>query len=245
MNNNIIITSMEVMTKSMQANADAFHVNVIYNSIYLRAFQHAIKEITMEKNRTISDLYDRWLNLIDKEVNRELKSESFVSLLSRFINSSLDLRSALRRAGYPAQYFDWLFDSYIRSLMVFASVPKEFDLTPFDIEYVKEKTRLLHYHDIATKDDDNNTNNDKGQAKRNKKPVLITYAQINRFYIMDIRADISIIRNLLSNGLDVYLLDWGYPSLEDSSMSVNDYVNYVRVAVEYIKGKTEFEKYHS
>ena len=30
--------------------------------------------------------------------------------------------------------------------------------------------------------------------------------------------------------------------LEDSSMSVNDYVNYVRVAVEYIKGKTEFEK---
>lgn len=241
MNNNIIITSMEVMTKSMQANADAFHVNVIYNSIYLRAFQQAIKEITMEKNRTISDLYDRWLNLIDKEVNRELKSESFVSLLSRFINSSLDLRSALRRAGYPAQYFDWLFDSYIRSLMVFASVPKEFDLTPFDIEYVKEKTRLLHYHDIATKDDDNN-NNDKGQAKRNKKPVLITYAQINRFYIMDIRADISIIRNLLSNGLDVYLLDWGYPSLEDSSMSVNDYVNYVRVAVEYIKGKTDFEK---
>lgn len=62
---------------------------------------------------------------------------------------------------------------------------------------------------------------------------------------MDIRADISIIRNLLSNGLDVYLLDWGYPSLEDSSMSVNDYVNYVRVAVEYIKGKTEFKKYHS
>lgn len=90
MNNNIITTSMEVMTKSMQANADAFHVNVIYNSIYLRAFQQAIKEITMEKDRTISDLYDRWLNLIDKEVNRELKSESFVSLLSRFINSSLD-----------------------------------------------------------------------------------------------------------------------------------------------------------
>jgi polyhydroxyalkanoate synthase len=244
MDNNIITTSMKVITKSMQANADAFHVNVIYNSIYLRAFQQAIKEITMEKDKTISDLYDRRLNLIDKEVNRELKSESFVSLLSRFMNSSLDLRAALRRAGYPAQYFDWLFDSYIRNLMVFASVPKEFDLTPFDIEYVKGKTRLLHYHDITTKDDNNN-NNDRGQEKRNKKPVLITYAQVNRFYIMDIRPDISIVRNLLSQGLDVYLLDWGYPSLNDSSMSVNDYVNYVRDAVEYIKGKTEFEKYHS
>jgi hypothetical protein len=31
MNNNIIIaTSMNLMTKSIQANADAFHVNIIY-----------------------------------------------------------------------------------------------------------------------------------------------------------------------------------------------------------------------
>lgn len=180
MNNDIIATSMNIMTKSMQTNADAFNVNIIYNSIYLRAFQQAIKEIMMERDKTINDLYDRWLNLIDKEVNRELRSDSFSLLLSRFINSSLDLRSALQRADYPVQYFHWLFDSYLRSLMVFASVPKEFDLTPFDVEYVKGKVRLLHYHDIVNK-------NDKGQEKRKKKPVLITYAQINRFYIMDIR----------------------------------------------------------
>lgn len=235
MNNDIIATSMNIMTKSMQTNADAFNVNIIYNSIYLRAFQQAIKEIMMERDKTINDLYDRWLNLIDKEVNRELRSDSFSLLLSRFINSSLDLRSALQRADYPVQYFHWLFDSYLRSLMVFASVPKEFDLTPFDVEYVKGKVRLLHYHDIVNK-------NDKGQEKRKKKPVLITYAQINRFYIMDIRPDISVVRNLLSNGLDVYLLDWGYPSWEDRCISMNDYVDYIRNAVEYIKDKTEFEK---
>ncbi|HEX6027766.1 MAG TPA: alpha/beta fold hydrolase, partial [Nitrososphaeraceae archaeon] len=235
MNNNIIATSMNIMTKSIQTNADAFNVNIIYNSIYLRAFQQAIKEIMMERDKTINDLYDRWLNLIDKEVNRELRSDSFSLLLSRFINSSLDLRSALQRADYPVQYFHWLFDSYLRSLMVFASVPKEFDLTPFDVEYVKGKVRLLHYHDIVNK-------NDKGQEKRKKKPVLITYAQINRFYIMDIRPYISIVRNLLSNGLDVYLLDWGYPSWEDRCISMNDYVDYIRNAVEYIKDKTEFEK---
>jgi polyhydroxyalkanoate synthase len=223
------------MTKSTQANADAFQINIIYNSIYLRVFQQAMKEIMMERDKTINDLYDRWLNLIDKEVNRELRSDSFLSLLSRFINSSLDLRSALQRADYPAQYFHWLFDSYLRILMVFASVPKEFDLTPFDVEYVKGKTRLLHYHNIVNK-------NEKGQEKRKKKPVLITYAQINRFYIMDIRPDISVVRNLLSNGLDIYLLDWGYPSWEDRCISMNDYVDYVRNSVEYIKGKTEFEK---
>jgi hypothetical protein len=93
------------MTKSIQANADAFQINIIYNSIYLRAFQQAMKEIMMERDKTINDLYDRWLNLIDKEVNRELRSDSFLSLLSRFINSSLDLRSALQRADYPASIF--------------------------------------------------------------------------------------------------------------------------------------------
>ena len=118
------------MTKSIQANADAFHVNIIYNLIYLRAFQQAMKEIMMERDKMINDLYDRWLNLIDKKVNRELRSDSFLSLLSRVINSSLDLRSAFKRADYPAQYIHWLFDSNLRSLMVFASVPKEFDLTP-------------------------------------------------------------------------------------------------------------------
>ena len=63
---------------------------------------------------------------------------------------------------YPAQYFDWLFDSYLRNLMIFASVPKYFDLTPFDLEYAKGKTGLLHYRNIT------NDNNEKGQDKRNK-----------------------------------------------------------------------------
>jgi hypothetical protein len=45
MNNNIIATSMNLMTKSIQANADAFHVNIIHSSsIYLRAFQQARKK---------------------------------------------------------------------------------------------------------------------------------------------------------------------------------------------------------
>jgi poly(3-hydroxyalkanoate) synthetase len=36
----------------------------------------------------------------------------------------------------------------------------------------------------------------------------------------------------------VYLLDWRYPGWEDSSLSLTDYVNYVRDAIEDIKDKT-------
>jgi polyhydroxyalkanoate synthase subunit PhaC len=55
---------------------------------------------------------------------------------------------------------------------------------------------------------------------------------------MDISQERSVVRSLLSKGLDVYLLDWGYPGWEDSSLSLTDYVNYVRDAIQDIKDKT-------
>src|SRR5215472_10215913 len=64
------------------------------------------------------------------------------------------------------------------------------------------------------------------------------FAPINRFHIMDISQERSVVKRLLSEGLDVYLLDWGYPGWEDSSLSLTDYVNYVRDAIEDIKDKT-------
>ena len=38
------------------------------------------------------------------------------------------------------------------------------------------------------------------------------------------------------------MLDWGYPTWEDSSLSLNDYVNYVKDAVQDIKEKTGTDK---
>jgi hypothetical protein len=49
---------------------------------------------------------------------------------------------------------------------------------------------------------------------------------------------VNVLVELLSKGLDVYLLDWGYPGWEDSSLSLTDYVNYVRDAIQDIKDKT-------
>jgi polyhydroxyalkanoate synthase len=54
---------------------------------------------------------------------------------------------------------------------------------------------------------------------------------------MDIRPR-SVVKSLLSKGLDVYLLDWGYPGWEDSGLSLTDYVDYVRDAIQHVKNKT-------
>jgi polyhydroxyalkanoate synthase len=61
---------------------------------------------------------------------------------------------------------------------------------------------------------------------------------------MDISQEKSVVRNLTSEGLDVYLLDWGYPSWEDSSLSLSldDYVNYVQDAVQSLKNMACVDK---
>ena len=69
---------------------------------------------------------------------------------------------------------------------------------------------------------------------------MIIYAQINRFHILDIHPSKSVVKSLLDKGLDVYLLDWGYPTSKDNNVSLNDYIQYVKEAVQYITEKNKF-----
>jgi polyhydroxyalkanoate synthase subunit PhaC len=56
-------------------------------------------------------------------------------------------------------------------------------------------------------------------------PVLIVYALVNRPYMMDLQPDRSLIRRLLEQGIDVYLIDWGYPDGADRYLDLDDYIN--------------------
>jgi polyhydroxyalkanoate synthase len=58
---------------------------------------------------------------------------------------------------------------------------------------------------------------------------------VNRPYLLDLQPDRSFIRELLSAGLDVYLLDWGYPDGADRFAGLNEYIDgYLRHCVEFI-----------
>jgi len=56
-------------------------------------------------------------------------------------------------------------------------------------------------------------------------PLLISYALVNRPYMMDLQSDRSLIRRLLEQGLDIYLIDWGYPNGADRFLDLDDYIN--------------------
>ncbi|MCT4605815.1 MAG: class III poly(R)-hydroxyalkanoic acid synthase subunit PhaC [Marinisporobacter sp.] len=99
------------------------------------------------------------------------------------------------------------------------------DATPKDLVFSEDKMKLYHYKPLV--------------KNPCKVPTLIVYALVNRQYMMDIQQDRSVIKNLLNLGLDIYIMDWGYPTQEDMYLTMDDYINeYMNNAVEYIK-KTE------
>jgi polyhydroxyalkanoate synthase len=80
---------------------------------------------------------------------------------------------------------------------------------------VLEETRLyklLHYRPLV--------------SRTAKTPILVVYALMNKSYILDLQPDKSWLRSLLSQGFNVYLIDWKTPTSIDKYVSFDDYVNY-------------------
>ncbi len=91
-----------------------------------------------------------------------------------------------------------------------------------EVVYQQDKVKLYRYKPLTT--------------ERHPVPVLIVYALVNRPYIMDLQDGRSLIQGLLKAGLDVYLLDWGYPDKEDVNLTLDDYINrYLDNSVDFIR----------
>ena len=120
----------------------------------------------------------------------------------------------------------------LRAHEVLAANPDyEVAATPADVVYSEDKMRLLHYRRLADPKQFHGT------------PVLIVYALINRYIMLDLEPGRSFIQNLLNQGLDIYLIDWGYPSGADRYLNMDDYINYyMDNAVEWIKSETRVKK---
>lgn len=64
----------------------------------------------------------------------------------------------------------------------------------------------------------------RSESPRYAEPVLVCFALVNRPWVLDLSPERSVIRRLLSRGLDVYLIDWHVPTLADRHVSLSDYV---------------------
>jgi polyhydroxyalkanoate synthase len=130
-----------------------------------------------------------------------------------------------------------LFAEYVESLLNIERVKSilhsagsiEVGCTPSETLYETRAYRLLHYRQMV--------------SKTAKTPILVIYALINKSYILDLQPDKSWIRSLLSQGFDVYLVDWKAPSSADKYVSFDDYVNcYIDDCVDIVREKNKVDK---
>ena len=88
--------------------------------------------------------------------------------------------------------------------------PKLSATTPKDVIWRKNKARLYRY--ISP------------HGLKYRTPILLLYAMINKAYILDLAPGFSFVENLVQQGYDVYLLDWGEYNWEDRDLGFGEIV---------------------
>src|SRR3954466_9958313 len=101
--------------------------------------------------------------------------------------------------------------------------------TPKHLMMRRDKVELFHYEPM-------------GEATA-KTPVLLAYGLIGRYTMADLQPDRSLVRSLLSKGLDLWLIDWGQPGRTERWLTIDDYVDdYIHAAVERICRETGHDR---
>lgn len=116
----------------------------------------------------------------------------------------------------------------IRNLRNVGDLPS--GVTPREAVYSEDKLTLYHYK------------HPEGKAPTVKTPLLISYALVNRPYMTDLQEGRSMIRGLLDQGVDVYLIDWGYPDRSDRFLTLGDYINgYIDRCIDVISARHDID----
>ena len=82
---------------------------------------------------------------------------------------------------------------------------------PKDEVWRQDMVRLYRYRPVG--------------AARTGVPVLLAYALVGRYPMIDLEPERSFVRKLLAEGLDVYMVDWGHPTRAHRWLTIDDYVS--------------------
>jgi polyhydroxyalkanoate synthase len=112
--------------------------------------------------------------------------------------------------------------------ILLGTLETEIAATPCDIVYEEDRVRLRHY---------------RPQKCALQTPLLVVYALINRETMLDLQPERSVIRSFLDSGLEVYMIDWGYPTRKDRFVTIGDHVNgYMDNIVDFIRRRHNIDR---
>src|SRR5271157_4968662 len=104
--------------------------------------------------------------------------------------------------------------------------------TPKEQIWALNKTKLYRYIPVVPTE------------QRHPIPLLLVFALMNRPSILDLRPGHSFVEFMVSQGYDVYLLDWGAPGPEDQNLKFDDYaLDYIPRAIRKVKAISGTEEF--
>ncbi len=107
----------------------------------------------------------------------------------------------------------------------------EIGATPKDLVWQSDLVKLYHYK--------------RETPATCKVPVLVSFAIMNRHDVLDLQPDRSLMKKLLDEGLDVYIMDWGYPKKQHRYLSMEDYIlGFMNDAVDFVREQSGCDKIH-
>ena len=156
--------------------------------------------------RMLHEYYNNWLKYTDALFSERLRSDEFLGSLREYQDGVIDTSRHAKKMGYFSALS--LFDDYIdASLKGLSSVFESsiFVSTPYEIVQKKDDTRLLRYYNYDTqeeKEEIQKAGEKQQQLKQTltskrklkyKTPLLMVYAPINRYHILDLTPEMSIV----------------------------------------------------
>jgi polyhydroxyalkanoate synthase subunit PhaC len=214
--------------------------NIILSNAFANAYPIYLNAIS-EYNKSWKDLseLDKTLrNRFHKVFDEKFREEDFVYTLSDTITSYSELarvtglRKIYKRLSNKSSAWNNYLIEPLRDTLF---------RTPSEKICEIEKYSLFHYNTTPPA----STATEKGDSSVNQKntPVLVIYAFLNRHYILDLLPEVSVMRSLLNQGLDIFDTDWGTPSAYDRSLTIGHFVNrYLDKSVDSIRKITKSDK---
>ena len=101
--------------------------------------------------------------------------------------------------------------------------------TTYETVYEEDRVKLKYYQPTT--------------AVQYKRPLLVVYALINRETMLDLQPGRSVVKIFQDHGLDLYMVDWGYPTRKDKYLTIDDHVNgYMDNMVDFIRKRHNVDR---
>ena len=105
----------------------------------------------------------------------------------------------------------------------------EMATTPYEVVYQEDRVKLKHYTPVTD--------------IQLRTPLMVVYALINRETMLDLQPGRSVVQSFLNDGIDLYMVDWGYPTRKDRYLTIDDHVNgYMDNMVDFIRERHDLRK---